>query len=59
MKILAVSTEGAGHVTPLVPLIGALLASGDEVLAASGAGAAPIVEGTGARFVVARPLVWR
>jgi|ERR1017187_4954827 hypothetical protein len=43
MKILAVSTEGAGHVTPLVPLIGALLAGGDEVLVASGPGAAPIV----------------
>ena len=53
MKILAVSTEGAGHVTPLVPLIGALLAGGDEVLVASGPGAAPIVEKIGARFALA------
>ena len=35
MKILAVSTEGAGHITPLVPLLGALVAGGDEVLVAS------------------------
>lgn len=39
--------------TPLVPLIGALLAGGDEVLVASGPGAAPIVEKIGARFVLA------
>ena len=53
MKILVVSTSGAGHVTPLVPLIGALLAGGDEVLVASGPEAAPIVEKTGARFALA------
>src|ERR1700730_10577568 len=52
MKVLVVSTPGAGHVTPLVPLIGALLAGGDEVLVASGPEAAPIVEKTGARFAV-------
>ncbi len=50
MRILVVSTPGAGHVTPLIPLIGALLAGGDEVLVASGPEAAPIVEKTGARF---------
>jgi UDP:flavonoid glycosyltransferase YjiC (YdhE family) len=53
MKILVVSTPGAGHVTPLLPLIGALLAGGDEVLVASGPEAAPIVEKTGARFTLA------
>src|SRR3954468_6017810 len=53
MKVLVVSTPGAGHVTPLVPLIGALLAGGDEVLVVSGPEAAPIVDKTGARFAVA------
>jgi hypothetical protein len=53
MKILVVSTAGAGHVTPLIPLIGALLAGGDEVLVASGPEAAPIIEKTGARFAPA------
>jgi UDP-glucoronosyl and UDP-glucosyl transferase len=55
MKVLVVSTEGAGHVTPLVPLIGALSAGGDEVLVTSGPGAAPIIEKTGVRFAVAGP----
>ena len=53
MKIFVVSTPGAGHVTPLVPLIGALLAGGDEVLVVSGPEAAPIIAKTGARFAVA------
>ena len=53
MKTLVVSTPGAGHVTPLVPLIGALLADGDEVLVASGPEAAPLVDRSGARFAVA------
>ncbi len=53
MKIFVVSTPGAGHVTPLVPLIGALLAGGDEVLVGSGPEAAPIIAKTGARFAVA------
>lgn len=39
--------------TPLVPIIGALLAGGDEVLVASGPEAAPIVEKSGARFALA------
>lgn len=47
------STAGAGHVTPLVPIIGALLAAGDEVVVASGPEAALIVEKTGARFAPA------
>ncbi|MEY2580916.1 MAG: hypothetical protein QOE09_765 [Ilumatobacteraceae bacterium] len=53
MNVLVVSTPGAGHVTPLVPIIGALLAGGDEVLVASGPEAAPIVKRTGARFALA------
>jgi UDP:flavonoid glycosyltransferase YjiC (YdhE family) len=53
MRVLVVSTAGAGHVTPLVPIIGALLAGGDEVVVASGPEAAPIVEKTGARFALA------
>jgi UDP:flavonoid glycosyltransferase YjiC (YdhE family) len=50
MKIFVVSTAGAGHVTPLIPLICALLTGGNEVLVASGPEAAPIIEKTGARF---------
>ena len=53
MKVLVVSTAGAGHVTPLVPIIRALLACGDEVVVASGPEAAAIVDTTGARFVLA------
>lgn len=53
MRVLVVSTPGAGHVTPLVPLIEALLSGEDEVLVASGPEAAPIVEKTGARFALA------
>lgn len=36
MKILAVATPGAGHVNPMMPLIEALLAQGDEVTMAVG-----------------------
>jgi UDP-glucoronosyl and UDP-glucosyl transferase len=53
MKVLVVSTAGAGHVTPLVPIIGALVAGGDEVVVASGPEAEPIVAKTGARFALA------
>ncbi len=53
MRVLVVSTPGAGHVTPLIPMIGALLAAGDEVVVASGPEAAPITEKTGARFALA------
>jgi UDP:flavonoid glycosyltransferase YjiC (YdhE family) len=55
VKVLVVSTEGAGHVTPLVPIIGALLSGGDEVLVTSGPGAATVIERTGARFAQAGP----
>ena len=53
VKVLVVSTPGGGHVTPLVPLIDALLAGGDEVVVASGPDAEPIIAKTGARFCVA------
>ena len=53
MKVLVVSTEGAGHVTPLVPIIGALIGRGDDVLVASGPNAEAIVHKTGARFALA------
>src|ERR1700737_2049827 len=53
MRVLVVYTVGAGHVAPRVPIIGALLAGGDEVMVASGPEAAPIVERTGARFALA------
>ncbi len=55
MKILVVSTAGAGHVTPLLPLVGAFLTGGDEVLVASGPEAAPIIAKAGARFALAGP----
>lgn len=38
---------------PLVPIIGALVAGGDDVVVASGPEAAPIIEKTGARFALA------
>jgi UDP:flavonoid glycosyltransferase YjiC (YdhE family) len=53
MKVFVVSTPGAGHLTPLIPLIDALLRGGDEVLVASGPEAARAVEKTGARFALA------
>ncbi len=53
MRVLVVSTPGAGHVTPLVPIIRALLAGGDDVLVVSGQEAAPIIEKSGAQFALA------
>jgi hypothetical protein len=35
MRVLVVSTSGAGHITPLVPLIDAFADAGDEVLVMS------------------------
>lgn len=58
MRVLVVSTPDAGRITPLLPLIAALLEAGDEVLVMSGPEARPRVEKTGARFEeagVARP----
>jgi UDP:flavonoid glycosyltransferase YjiC (YdhE family) len=50
MKILVVSTPLAGHLSPLLPVISALVAAGDEVLVAGGAATAPLVVPTGAQF---------
>ena len=53
MKVLVVSTPGSGHVNPLLPLVEAFLAGGDQVAVAAAAEAAPLVERTAARFVAA------
>jgi len=53
MKVLVVSTPGSGHVNPLLPLVEAFLAGGDQVTVAAAAEAAPLVERTAARFVPA------
>jgi UDP:flavonoid glycosyltransferase YjiC (YdhE family) len=50
MRVLVVATSGAGHITPLVPLIDALVAAGDDVLVMSGPEARVVVEKTSARF---------
>lgn len=53
MKVLAVATPGAGHVNPMLPLIEAFLAQGDEVAVAAGADPGGAVARTGATFRVA------
>ena len=53
MKILAVATPGAGHVNPMMPLIQAFLAQGDEVTVAAGDDPGGVVARTGASFHVA------
>ena len=50
MKILAVATPGAGHVNPMMPLIEALLAQGDEVTVAAGEDPGRAVARAGAVF---------
>jgi hypothetical protein len=50
MKILAVATPGAGHVNPMIPLIEAFLAQGDEVTVAAGEDPGGAVARTGAVF---------
>jgi UDP:flavonoid glycosyltransferase YjiC (YdhE family) len=50
MKILAVATPGAGHVNPMMPLIEALLALGDEVTVAAGEDPGGAVARAGAVF---------
>jgi UDP-glucoronosyl and UDP-glucosyl transferase len=50
MKILVVSSPLAGHLSPLRPVIGALVDAGDEVVVVSGPAAEPLVERTGATF---------
>ncbi len=53
MKILAVATPGAGHVYPMLPLMEAFLAQGDEVTVAAGEDPGGAVVRTGADFRVA------
>src|SRR5580658_5161188 len=50
MKILAVATPGAGHVNPMIPLIEAFLAQGDEVTVAAGEDPGGAVARSGAVF---------
>ncbi len=50
MRVLVVSTPGAGHLHPLLPLVRALLDAGDEVMVASGPETATTVERSGALF---------
>ena len=50
MRILVVSSPLAGHLSPLLPVIGALVDAGDEVVVVSGPAAEPLVERTGATF---------
>jgi UDP:flavonoid glycosyltransferase YjiC (YdhE family) len=53
VKVLVVSMPLGGHISPLVPIIRALVTAGDEVVVATGAEAAPIVERSGARLAKA------
>lgn len=50
MKVLVVTTPGSGHVNPMVPLIEALLAQGDEVTVAAGDDPGGVVARSGADF---------
>jgi len=53
MKVLTVCIPVAGHLNPLVPLIGAFLDAGDDVLVATGSDVQREVVETGARFAPA------
>ena len=53
MKVLTVCIPMAGHLNPLVPLIGAFLDAGDDVLVATGSDVKLEVVETGAQFAPA------
>jgi hypothetical protein len=53
VRILVVSMPLDGHISPLVPVIRAFLADGDEVMVATGSEAAPVVARSGARLAIA------
>ena len=53
MRVLAVAVPAAGHVNPLLPLVGALVAQGDEVVVAAGDDPGGAIARTGATHVVA------
>lgn len=50
MKVLVVSSAGSGHVNPLIPLVKALVAQGDEVVVAANDDPGAVVVGSGATF---------
>ncbi|MBV8305626.1 MAG: glycosyltransferase family 1 protein [Acidimicrobiia bacterium] len=50
MKVLAVCVPGAGHINPLLPLLGALTSAGDDVLVASAASTEPFAHRAGLGF---------
>jgi UDP:flavonoid glycosyltransferase YjiC (YdhE family) len=50
VRILAVATPGSGHVNPMLPLVEALLAQGDEVTVAAGEDVGGAIARTGATF---------
>lgn len=53
MRVLAVAVPASGHVNPLLPLVGALVAQGDEVVVASGEDPGGAIARTGATHVEA------
>jgi hypothetical protein len=53
MKILVVSSPFAGHLSPMLPVLGALVDAGDEVVVAGGLAIEHLVKGTGAAFHLA------
>jgi UDP:flavonoid glycosyltransferase YjiC (YdhE family) len=55
VRVLFSSTTGAGHVFPMLPLARAFIAAGHEVLWATGADAAPLVERAGIPVVACGP----
>lgn len=50
MKILVVSSPFAGHLSPMLPVLGAFADGGDEVVVAGGPAIEHLVKGTGATF---------
>jgi UDP:flavonoid glycosyltransferase YjiC (YdhE family) len=50
MKVLVVSTPGPGHISPLRPLVQALIAGGDRVAVAAARGVASLAQKMGATF---------
>jgi UDP:flavonoid glycosyltransferase YjiC (YdhE family) len=53
MKVLVVATPGPGHVNPLMPLVEALLAQGDEVTLAAGVDPGGVAARAGAQVRIA------
>lgn len=51
MKVLCVAVPAAGHVNPLLPLVGALVAQGHDVRVATGEDPGGVIARSGATFV--------